>query len=85
MAVKPLKVWNGSSWDLVGLSSGANVIYSPDAPSTPATGDVWIDSDGETSQLNANDFLTNASASATYATKASVEGNLTSPYLLMGA
>ena len=48
MAVKPLKVWNGSSWDIVGLSSGANVIYSPDAPSTPATGDVWIDESGET-------------------------------------
>ena len=43
MAVLPLKVWNGSSWDFVGSALGAAFIYSPDQPSTPNTGDLWFD------------------------------------------
>lgn len=85
MVARPLKVWNGSAWEIVGAGAGANVIYSPDPPSTPGTGDIWIDSDGSTALMNSTDFLTTSTASATYATKASVEGSLTSPYLLMGA
>lgn len=43
MAVLPLKVWNGTSWDFVGSAYGAAFIYSPDAPSTPGVGDLWFD------------------------------------------
>lgn len=48
-------VWNGSAWinqtvSEAGLVSGvgtAKISYQTTAPSSPTTGDIWIDSDGD--------------------------------------
>ena len=36
----------------------AGAVYQPSAPSTPQTGDVWVDSDAVAGVLNQNDYLT---------------------------
>ena len=47
MAV-PIFVWNGSAWEATGPTIPANPIkYQASAPSSPSTGDIWVDSDGD--------------------------------------
>jgi hypothetical protein len=69
----PLRVYDGNEWVNIGVQSG-QVLYQNEEPSSPQTGSIWIDSDDETSVLNDQDFLTIASASATYATKEEAAG-----------
>jgi hypothetical protein len=48
MAAVPIYVWNGSAWQETGPTIPANPIkYQASAPSSPSTGDVWVDSDGD--------------------------------------
>jgi hypothetical protein len=42
----------------------AGAVYQASAPSTPQTGDVWVDSDAVAGVLNQNDYLLKADASA---------------------
>ncbi len=52
MAV-PIYVWNGTAWESTGPTIPANPIkYQASAPSSPSTGDIWVDSDADvTTQL----------------------------------
>ena len=52
--------WDGTAWNPV---SGA-AAYQAGAPSNPSVGSLWVDSDETASQLNTNDFLLKADASA---------------------
>jgi hypothetical protein len=52
--------WDGTSWNPV---SGA-ASYQPGEPANPSVGSLWVDSDESASQLNTNDFLLKADASA---------------------
>jgi len=47
MAV-PIYVWNGTAWESTGPTIPASPIkYQASAPSSPSTGDIWVDSDGD--------------------------------------
>jgi hypothetical protein len=52
--------WDGTSWNPV---SGA-ASYQAGEPANPSVGSLWVDSDETASQLNTNDFLLKADASA---------------------
>ena len=46
MTTRPGYIWSGTEWIEIGQSAVvAPVAYQASAPSTPATGDIWIDSD----------------------------------------
>lgn len=48
MAAVPIYVWNGTAWQEVGAPIPASPIkYQASAPSSPSTGDIWIDSDAD--------------------------------------
>ena len=48
MAAVPIYVWNGSAWQETGPTIPANPIkYQASAPSSPSTGDIWVDSDAD--------------------------------------
>jgi hypothetical protein len=48
MAAVPIFVWNGSEWQATGPTIPASPIaYQASAPSSPSTGDIWVDSDGD--------------------------------------
>lgn len=49
---KLVQYWDGSTWRAVG--GGAS--YTTSAPSSPQTGDIWVDSDATTGTLNENDY-----------------------------
>ncbi len=50
---KPLYFYNGSSFELVGPTTPQSPIaYQTSAPTAPATGDLWIDSDGDVDTYN---------------------------------
>jgi len=75
--------WNGAEWTSIG---GGSIAYQTTPPTTNLSdGTLWVDSDGESQIVNANDYLTQVSASATYATKAELASAGYTPFLLMGA
>ena len=84
--------WDGTAW--TGLSGGSTVAYQTTAPEEPEVGTLWIDSDEEAAVLNSNDFLlktdasstylTQSSASITYATKEELGGAGLNPFFLPG-
>jgi hypothetical protein len=45
-------------------------VYQDTAPSSPQTGDVWVDSDAVAGVLNQNDYLLKADATSIYETQA---------------
>jgi len=48
MAAVPIFVWNGTAWQETGPTIPANPIkYQASAPTSPSTGDIWVDSDGD--------------------------------------
>ena len=50
---KPLYFYNGSTFELVGPTTPQSPIaYQTSAPTGPATGDLWIDSDGDVDTYN---------------------------------
>ena len=50
---KPLYFYNGSTFELVGPTTPQSPIaYQTSAPTAPATGDIWIDSDGDVDTYN---------------------------------
>lgn len=47
MAV-PIFVWNGTAWESTGPTIPASPIkYQASAPTSPSTGDIWVDSDAD--------------------------------------
>ena len=80
--------WDGTSWNPV---SGA-AAYQASAPANPSVGSLWVDSDETASQLNTNDFLLKADASAStgYVSKVGgdtvvASGAAVKPLILKGA
>jgi hypothetical protein len=80
--------WDGTSWNPV---SGA-AAYQPGEPANPSVGSLWVDSDETASQLNTNDFLLKADASAAsgYVSKVGgdtvvASGAAVKPLILKGA
>jgi hypothetical protein len=50
---KPLYFYNGTTFELVGPTTPQSPIaYQTSAPTGPATGDLWIDSDGDVDTYN---------------------------------
>ena len=48
MTAVPIYVWNGTAWQETGPTIPASPIkYQASAPSSPSTGDIWVDSDGD--------------------------------------
>jgi hypothetical protein len=48
MSAVPIYVWNGTAWQETGPTIPASPIaYQASAPSSPSTGDIWVDSDGD--------------------------------------
>ena len=48
MAAVPIYVWNGTAWQETGPTIPASPIkYQTTAPTSPSTGDIWIDSDAD--------------------------------------
>jgi len=48
MPAVPIYVWNGTAWQETGPTIPANPIkYQASAPSSPSTGDIWVDSDAD--------------------------------------
>ena len=48
MAAVPIYVWNGTAWQETGPTIPASPIkYQTTAPSSPSTGDIWVDSDAD--------------------------------------
>jgi hypothetical protein len=53
MATRPGYIWSGTEWVSIGQEAVvAPVAYQPSAPSSPATGDVWIDSNDDVPSVN---------------------------------
>lgn len=51
MTTRPGYIWSGTEWVQIGQEAAvAPVKYQTSAPSSPATGDIWIDSDGNNVQ-----------------------------------
>ena len=42
MAVLPIKVWTGTTFESVGSQQGAGFFYSASAPYNPSAGDFWF-------------------------------------------
>jgi hypothetical protein len=48
MSAVPIYVWNGTAWQETGPTIPASPIkYQASAPSSPSTGDIWVDSDAD--------------------------------------
>lgn len=48
MADRIARVWNGTSWEVITSTAAAQnavVVYQSTAPSSPVTGQIWVDSD----------------------------------------
>lgn len=70
MAQHPIKVWNGTAWEYTGPAVAAPPVkYQATAPTSPATGDVWVESDVDVAtfdpaQIVRGGAYTNAAARA---------------------
>lgn len=64
MTVRPGFIWSGTEWVAIGQSAVSPFYYQTTAPTSPATGDVWIDSDGVSGTLDSNDFVLKSEAEA---------------------
>jgi hypothetical protein len=59
MAVNPIKVWNGTAWEYTGpVVAAPPVKYQATAPTSPATGDVWVESDYDVASVDPSKLLT---------------------------
>jgi hypothetical protein len=58
MTTRPGFIWSGSEWVAIGQEAVvAPVSYQTSAPSTPSTGDIWIDSNDDVPGIDTSQFL----------------------------
>lgn len=73
MTARPAYVWDGSEWVPVGPTTAESPFYYQATPPTsPSSGDVWVDSDGDVDSIvtNAGDFATQSDLSTGLSSKA---------------
>ena len=58
MTTRPGYIWSGTEWVSIGQEAVvAPVSYQTSAPSTPSTGDIWIDSNDDVPGIDTSQFL----------------------------
>lgn len=58
MATRPGFIWSGTEWVSIGQEAVVNPFYyQATAPSTPSTGDIWIESDIDVPSVDSAQFL----------------------------
>ena len=58
MTTRPGFIWSGTEWVAIGQEAVvAPISYQTSAPSSPATGDIWIDSDDDVPGIDTSQFL----------------------------
>jgi hypothetical protein len=58
MTTRPGYIWSGTEWVAIGQEAVvAPVSYQTSAPSTPSTGDIWIDSNDDVPGIDTSQFL----------------------------
>ena len=58
MPTRPGYIWSGTEWVAIGQEAVlAPVSYQATAPTTPATGDIWIESDVDVPSIDSAQFL----------------------------
>ena len=58
MATRPGYIWSGTEWVSIGQEATVNPFaYQASAPITPATGDIWVDSDDTVPSIDSAQFL----------------------------
>lgn len=76
MTTRPGYIWSGTEWVSIGQEAiQSPVYYQATQPTSPVTGDVWVDSDGSSSVLNSNDYVL----------RSEVENLYLHPFSYMGA
>ena len=68
MAQRPIYVFDSTLGQWVGLGQANPVTYQPNAPTSPSSGDIWVDSNASTALLNSNDYLLKSEALSSYVT-----------------
>lgn len=64
---RPGYVWDGTQWVQFGPEVASSAIaYQASAPTSPATGSLWVDADDDVPAINTNNFLTISNAASTY-------------------
>ena len=76
MAVNPIKVWNGTAWEYTGpVVAAPPVKYQATQPSSPATGDVWVESDVDVATFDPSQIVRGGA----YTDEAARSSAITSP------
>jgi hypothetical protein len=58
MATRPGFIWSGTEWVAIGQEAIVNPFYyQATAPTTPSTGDIWIESDVDVPSVDSAQFL----------------------------
>lgn len=76
MAVNPIKVWNGTAWEYTGpVVAAPPVKYQATQPTSPATGDVWVESDVDVATFDPSQIVRGGA----YVNEAARASAITSP------
>jgi hypothetical protein len=74
MTQKSARVWNGTEWVEISntlVSPNAIAAYQNSAPSSPFTGQIWVDADSTINIIDANDYLSKVDATSIYLSQSS--------------
>jgi hypothetical protein len=66
-------VYNGTSWVDLGAPSGGTIYYQTGSPTSPANGDIWIDSDDEVASVTSITNSTSTTSSTVAASATAVK------------
>jgi hypothetical protein len=66
MVYRPGYIWNGTEWVSFGPDNIASIPYQASEPTSPQIGDLWIDSDGDSSLIDMSSYSTTSQIASTY-------------------
>jgi hypothetical protein len=66
MVYRPGYIWNGTEWVSFGPDNIASIPYQASEPTSPQIGDLWVDSDGDTSLIDMSSYSTTSQIASTY-------------------
>jgi hypothetical protein len=76
---KPIYVYDGSNWQIIGpVVNEAPISVQATAPTNPATGDLWVDTSTAAPTIDATTLATQTELTE-------LSESLIDPYFLMGA